>query len=125
MRARIYGRNARPRVDDQRAGVCPARLLWLRAARIAREPAALHALALVEDFLDGPERGEAGHARQRRPQRVGQPCRQRRQHHAQHQEPPPAAHAEVVLTLNHHRVKQPDNQERAQANHRPQKMILR
>jgi len=92
------------------------------AAGIGGGPAAGNAVALLEDFLDGPEGGERQDTeeclRENRLHKKGgrQGC------YAQDKEPPPAAGAEPIVEFDYNWVEKPDDEECADAEQQPGEM---
>ena len=74
--------------------------------RVGREPAFLHPVFLLEEFVDGPEAGEGGHSRNACPQGADKEQRQGTEEHSGQSEGPPATLAEMVLSLDHYRMKE-------------------
>lgn len=91
-------------------------------AGIGGEPAAGHAVTLLENFFDGPERGE---------RQDSEECLRENRFHeqgsnqgydAQNQEPPPTAGAEPIVELDDNRVEKPDDEKGADAEQQPGEM---
>ena len=94
------------------------------AARVAREPALVHALLLLEGFEYGPEAGERGHPQQRGHKQVVGQQGTGTQQDAGHKKHAPYLDAKVVLALDDKGVKHAYDEKRAQAGHEPKQVML-
>lgn len=83
--------------------------------RIIGEPAAGYAVALLEDFFDGPEGGESEYAQEGLGENGAYEEGCYGCGDAQKQEPPPAACAEPVVTFDDNGMEYPDYQKGAYA----------
>lgn len=88
-------------------------VVFVSPLRIHWKPTFFHALFLVEKFANRPQKRRSDHADDGRPEHVfyekstanaDQSCNQKR---------PPAARSEIIFRLDDERVKQSDNQKRA------------
>ena len=91
---------------------------------IHREPTLQYPFALVEHFLDGPERGKGKYTQQGRYQDIRNEYRAYDAYNAQYQEYPPATGAPMVFSLYHNGVEESDNQKGTDSDNNPRQMIF-